>query len=184
MDDQMPEPEPEHIIKWTFEENKLFENALAELNLENPDLFEKISLRGPGKTVEQIKEHYEALVDDIKMIESGCVRLPPYITTKKDEKESAYATRNIPNHWKKGPPWSPEEHEKFLIGLEKNGKGDWRSISRFCVQTRTPTQVASHAQKYYIRLEKQQQKPSSASSSRPPPPTSGSTAAQPSASFP
>lgn len=40
----------------------------------------------------------------------------------------------------------------FLLGLEKYGKGDWRSISRNFVVTRTPTQVASHAQKYFIRL--------------------------------
>ncbi|XP_070027662.1 transcription factor SRM1-like [Nicotiana sylvestris] len=46
--------------------------------------------------------------------------------------------------------------ELFLLGLEKYGKGDWRSISRNFVMTRTPTQVASHAQghakKYFIRL--------------------------------
>lgn len=39
----------------------------------------------------------------------------------------------------------------FLQGLNKYGKGDWRSISRKCVLTRTPTQVASHAQKYFLR---------------------------------
>ncbi|TQD87727.1 hypothetical protein C1H46_026731 [Malus baccata] len=39
----------------------------------------------------------------------------------------------------------------FLIGLKKFGKGDWRSISRNVVVTRTPTQVASHAQKYFLR---------------------------------
>lgn len=39
----------------------------------------------------------------------------------------------------------------FLIGLHKFGKGDWRSISRNVVVTRTPTQVASHAQKYFLR---------------------------------
>ena len=39
----------------------------------------------------------------------------------------------------------------FLLGLEKYGKGDWRSISRNFVVTRTPTQVASHAQKFFIR---------------------------------
>ncbi|CAK9136528.1 unnamed protein product [Ilex paraguariensis] len=38
----------------------------------------------------------------------------------------------------------------FLIGLDRYGKGDWRSISRNVVVT-TPTQVASHAQKYYLR---------------------------------
>ncbi|XP_051152333.1 transcription factor KUA1-like [Andrographis paniculata] len=52
---------------------------------------------------------------------------------------------------RKGVPWSAEEHSAFLLGLEKLGKGDWRGISRKYVKTRTPTQVASHAQKYFLR---------------------------------
>ncbi|XVE98007.1 hypothetical protein REPUB_Repub03eG0068200 [Reevesia pubescens] len=52
---------------------------------------------------------------------------------------------------KKGVPWTEEEHRIFLLGLEKLGKGDWRGISRNFVTTRTPTQVASHAQKYFLR---------------------------------
>ncbi|KHN44091.1 Transcription factor MYB1R1 [Glycine soja] len=39
----------------------------------------------------------------------------------------------------------------FLLGLQKLGKGDWRGIARNYVISRTPTQVASHAQKYFIR---------------------------------
>ncbi|KAK7261773.1 hypothetical protein RIF29_28092 [Crotalaria pallida] len=52
---------------------------------------------------------------------------------------------------KKGVPWTEEEHRMFLVGLQKLGKGDWRGIARNYVVTRTPTQVASHAQKYFIR---------------------------------
>ncbi|KAH7387599.1 hypothetical protein KP509_16G031800 [Ceratopteris richardii] len=52
---------------------------------------------------------------------------------------------------KKGVPWTEEEHRTFLLGLQKLGKGDWRGISRNFVKTRTPTQVASHAQKYFLR---------------------------------
>ncbi|KAL9662794.1 hypothetical protein QQ045_027628 [Rhodiola kirilowii] len=52
---------------------------------------------------------------------------------------------------KKGTPWTEEEHRLFLIGLQKLGKGDWRGIARNYVMSRTPTQVASHAQKYFIR---------------------------------
>ncbi|KAG6391709.1 hypothetical protein SASPL_149467 [Salvia splendens] len=52
---------------------------------------------------------------------------------------------------KRGTPWTEEEHKRFLVGLQKVGKGDWRGISKNYVKTRTPTQVASHAQKYFIR---------------------------------
>ncbi|KAM7268659.1 hypothetical protein ACFE04_010825 [Oxalis oulophora] len=38
------------------------------------------------------------------------------------------------------------------MGLQRYGKGDWKSISRNAVVSRTPTQVASHAQKYFLHL--------------------------------
>ncbi|KAL4573817.1 hypothetical protein LXL04_020636 [Taraxacum kok-saghyz] len=51
---------------------------------------------------------------------------------------------------KRGIPWTEEEHKVFLLGLQKVGKGDCRGISRNYVKTLTPTQVASHAQKYFL----------------------------------
>ena len=39
----------------------------------------------------------------------------------------------------------------FLLGLKKYRKGDWRNICRSFFITRTPTQVASHDYKYFIR---------------------------------
>ncbi|XP_020227860.1 transcription factor MYBS3 [Cajanus cajan] len=62
---------------------------------------------------------------------------------------STFANRRAQR--KKGVPWTEEEHRLFLIGLQKLGKGDWRGIARNFVVSRTPTQVASHAQKYFIR---------------------------------
>ncbi|KAJ4846366.1 hypothetical protein Tsubulata_010971 [Turnera subulata] len=50
-------------------------------------------------------------------------------------------------------PWTKEEHKQFLSGLEKYGKGNWRDIARNCVPSRTSTQVASHAQKHFVRQE-------------------------------
>lgn len=52
-----------------------------------------------------------------------------------------------------GVPWTESEHLAFLVGLKKLGKGNWRGVSRYFVPTRTPTQVASHAQKHFLRLQ-------------------------------
>lgn len=51
-----------------------------------------------------------------------------------------------------GQPWTESEHLGFLAGLQKLGKGNWRGISRLFVPSRTPTQVASHAQKHFLRV--------------------------------
>jgi len=67
-------------------------------------------------------------------------------------KLKAPGARTLDQERRKGIPWTEEEHRLFLLGLDKFGKGDWRSISRTFVTSRTPTQVASHAQKYFIRL--------------------------------
>ncbi|KAL6996408.1 hypothetical protein U1Q18_006536 [Sarracenia purpurea var. burkii] len=68
-----------------------------------------------------------------------------------DDPAHATCSSNRRADRKKGIAWTEEEHRLFLLGLQKLGKGDWRGISRNFVTSRTPTQVASHAQKYFIR---------------------------------
>ncbi|KAG0503204.1 hypothetical protein HPP92_003276 [Vanilla planifolia] len=68
-----------------------------------------------------------------------------------DDPEHASCSSNCRSERKKGTPWTEEEHRMFLLGLQKLGKGDWRGIARNFVVSKTPTQVASHAQKYFIR---------------------------------
>ncbi|KAL3369729.1 hypothetical protein AABB24_006991, partial [Solanum stoloniferum] len=74
-----------------------------------------------------------------------------------DQSNTGYASDDVVHpsarsrERKRGVAWTEEEHKLFLLGLQKVGKGDWRGISRNFVKTRTPTQVASHAQKYFLR---------------------------------
>ncbi|KAL3651858.1 hypothetical protein CASFOL_004860 [Castilleja foliolosa] len=142
------------IRGWTYEENKVFENALAETETASPAFFETVASKIPWKSTEEIKEHYRVLVDDLNMIETGLFPVPDYQVDQmeansKDENIDAKTRSGLQR--RRGVPWTEEEHQLFLMGLNKYGKGDWRSISRYYVITKTPTQVASHAQKYFRR---------------------------------
>ncbi|XP_015159699.1 transcription factor MYB1R1-like [Solanum tuberosum] len=53
---------------------------------------------------------------------------------------------------KKGNRWTEDEQRAFLKGLNFHGKGNWTNIAKDFVPSRTSTQVASHAQKYFLRL--------------------------------
>lgn len=53
--------------------------------------------------------------------------------------------------------WTAEEHARFLEGLQLFGQKDIKGISRH-VGTRSATQVRTHAQKYYLRIERERQK--------------------------
>ncbi|KAL8227730.1 hypothetical protein R6Q57_015314 [Mikania cordata] len=160
---------------WSREQDIAFENSLISYpDEDDEDRWEKIAAEVPGnKSIEEIKNHYELLLEDLDRIETGLVPLPEYSSLDDSEshagdggthKKGANAGHNASESThggkgskseqerRKGIAWTEEEHRLFLLGLEKYGKGDWRSISRNFVVTRTPTQVASHAQKYFIRL--------------------------------
>jgi SHAQKYF class myb-like DNA-binding protein len=144
---------------WTRIEDKQFEQALVYFGENTADRWLKIAEQVPGKSPEDVKAHYDTLVQDVLQIDSGRVELPRYSDDSYGWESELSASQISfgsakPKHGeerKKGTPWTEEEHKLFLIGLERYGKGDWRSISRNVVVTRTPTQVASHAQKYYLR---------------------------------
>jgi SHAQKYF class myb-like DNA-binding protein len=153
-----------------------FEDALAVYGEECKDRWEKIAAIVPGKDAAEIKLHYELLVEDIECIEAGRISLPFYVSSGEGSADQAveiHVTKNRSHsanfhsgdvnptekggskavqERRKGIAWTEEEHRLFLLGLDKYGKSDWRSISRNCVISRTPMQVASHAQKYFIRM--------------------------------
>ncbi|XP_062091745.1 transcription factor DIVARICATA [Humulus lupulus] len=147
---------------WTREEDKLFEKALVDFAHDLPNRWDRIASRLPGKSIPDVIRHYNDLVHDVMEIDSGRVALPSYTDCSAEGLNGWDSANQIsfgskakqaePER-KKGTPWTEEEHKLFLKGLKLFGKGDWRSISRNVVITRTPTQVASHAQKYFLRLE-------------------------------
>ncbi|KAL8098042.1 hypothetical protein AgCh_030976 [Apium graveolens] len=56
---------------WTPRQNKLFEKALAKYDKETPDRWHNIAKAVGGKSAEEVKRHYEKLIEDVKIIESG-----------------------------------------------------------------------------------------------------------------
>lgn len=87
---------------WTSKQNKMFENALASFDKDTPDWWQNLA-RALGKSVEDVKCHYQKLVEDVDHIESGKVPLPnyrPYGDTGKekkitDDQEQRYAKNQI-----------------------------------------------------------------------------------------
>lgn len=63
---------------WTAKQNKRFENALAIYDKDTPDRWQNLARAVGGKTAEEVKKHYEKLVEDLKNIEEGRVPLPNY----------------------------------------------------------------------------------------------------------
>ncbi|XP_075476886.1 protein RADIALIS-like 3 [Primulina tabacum] len=64
---------------WTPQENKLFEKALARFDKDTPDRWHNISrAMGGGKSAEEVKRHFEILMEDLRRIESGYVPFPNY----------------------------------------------------------------------------------------------------------
>ena len=106
---------------WSYEENKMFENVLAELGFASPDLLKKVADRIPGKSYEEVVSHFAALVQDIEMIESAgdddqfliTMSTPEELGNDQKEGSSRSATPPISTAQKprRGVPWTVQEHK-------------------------------------------------------------------------
>ncbi|XP_050254941.1 protein RADIALIS-like 4 [Quercus robur] len=73
--------------EWSWEENKVFENALAmHYEYFEKGEWEKIVVLIPTKTPTQISIHYAHLLEDIESIESGLVPPPRFQEKISDDK--------------------------------------------------------------------------------------------------
>lgn len=74
---------------WTWEENKIFEMALIPNCIETMnsskqfEFWEEIAGQVHGKTVDDVKHHFELLLEDINNIDLGLVDLPDYRCSSK-----------------------------------------------------------------------------------------------------
>ncbi|KZV28084.1 protein RADIALIS-like 3 [Dorcoceras hygrometricum] len=66
---------------WTPKENKAFEKALAVFDKDTPDRWDNVAKSIGDRSSEEVKRHYQIVLEDIKYIESGRVPFPNYGTT-------------------------------------------------------------------------------------------------------
>nr|GMC57496.1 protein RADIALIS-like 3 [Ipomoea batatas]GMD74344.1 protein RADIALIS-like 3 [Ipomoea batatas] len=74
---------------WTAKQNKQFEKALAHFDKDTPDRWQNVG-REVGKSAEEVKRHYDILVEDLKHIESGDIPFPKYYTSSTGNHQRYY----------------------------------------------------------------------------------------------
>ncbi|KAG6471170.1 hypothetical protein ZIOFF_072271 [Zingiber officinale] len=72
----------------------MFEKALAVFDRDTPDRWHKIAHAMGGKTAEEVKRHYDLLVEDVRRIEAGQMpyanyRLKYYLRREEVQKHQA-----------------------------------------------------------------------------------------------
>lgn len=64
---------------WTQAQNKMFEKALATYDKDTPERWQNVARAvGGGKSPDEVKRHYDLLIEDLRHIESGRVPIPNY----------------------------------------------------------------------------------------------------------
>ncbi|KAL1820290.1 hypothetical protein ACET3Z_015159 [Daucus carota] len=122
---------------WSHEENKLLEDLL-ESQIDDGWTSEDNKLVGD-------------LREDLEVIESPNNGSRDIV--KEDNGGPSKKRRVTKKPRAKPIPWTEDEHKLFLLGLQRFGKGKWKAISKFYVHTKTPSQIASHAQKFNKRID-------------------------------
>lgn len=116
-------------------------SAQAELELE-------LSLR--GSLLVQQQRRIVQLEDELQRAWAEIDRLRNKIATVERERQ-----RSEDDSQKQPRYWTPEEHRLFMEAVNRFGWKDVKSIAQH-VGTRTPTQVRTHAQKLFLRQQKEQ----------------------------
>jgi|UniRef100_A0A7S0NZN8 SHAQKYF class myb-like DNA-binding protein len=116
-------------------------SAQAELELE-------LSLR--GSLLVQQQRRIVQLEDELQRAWAEIDRLRTKMAAVERERQ-----RSEDDSQKQPRYWTPEEHRLFMEAVQRYGWKDVKSIAQH-VGTRTPTQVRTHAQKLFLRQQKEQ----------------------------
>lgn len=116
---------PRRSVQWNRYDDKLFEKALVMFPEDMPNRWQKIAEQVPGKTVEDVRVHYDALLHDVLEIDSGRVELPKYPDdgflgfeeTGANQISFGGKARQVDGDRKKGTPWTEEEHRYIFCLL-------------------------------------------------------------------
>lgn len=124
-----PSDAPPMAGGWSRDHDKAFENAIAAAGAAPPD-WEAVAAAVPGKTADEVRRHYDALVEDLDSIEAGRVPIPRYASDeapagdgkKADSCSAAGAEPPGPSKGiskaeqerRKGIPWTEEEHRSVF----------------------------------------------------------------------
>jgi SHAQKYF class myb-like DNA-binding protein len=132
---------PTNSIAPSSEQSNISLSAQVELELE-------LSLR--GSLLVQQQRRIVQLEDELQRAWSEIDRLRTKIASFERERQ-----RNEDDSHKQPRYWTPEEHRLFMEAVQRFGWKDVKSIAQH-VGTRTPTQVRTHAQKLFLRQQKEQ----------------------------
>ncbi|XP_054789784.1 transcription factor KUA1-like [Prosopis cineraria] len=160
------------VVKSFYEDNTGSKNEASQALLDDNEVDQTLleedevvqALLGENETSQALlneNEESQALLNELEASqaplnenEAGQAQVPPMYpsTWPSNWNSTKQISLNLepPNNTgTKKKKWALAEHICFLRGLQQYGKGKWTAISKNVVLTRTPAQVASHAQKYY-----------------------------------
>ncbi|KAM0010534.1 putative transcription factor MYB/SANT family [Helianthus debilis subsp. tardiflorus] len=60
---------------WTSRQNRQFEQALGAYDRDSPNRWQNIARAVEGKSVEEVKRHYDTLVSEIIQMERGSLSI-------------------------------------------------------------------------------------------------------------
>lgn len=138
--------------------NKELLSALRS-NISSSNLFQS-----KRKSSSLIKREEESVVSSIRSIDPEVLNLLSAAATASSPEQSVKkmtsyrykpynaSSSSSPTAEYNSGSWSAAEHEAFLKGFQENGRR-WKVISQLYVKTRSRSQVAAHAQKYFAKLK-------------------------------